>query len=300
MKSVLVVDDSAVDRKLAGGVLQQIELQVRFAENGREALELIEQSAPDLILTDLVMPEIDGLELVEQVRIRHPGMPVILMTAHGSEEAAVTALQKGAASYVPKKNLGRDLDETVQNVLSLASKQRAESQILQNLTAVELQFELGHDLSELRPLILHMQGHLRQLKVCDESDVVRISTALQEALVNAIEHGNLELDSTLRERRDDAYAELGAERREQSPYKDRKVHLTVRISRDQADWIIRDEGNGFAPDTLPDPTDPENLQRVGGRGLLLIRTFMDDVSFNARANEIRMTKRRSAVDESVV
>jgi len=65
------------------------------------------------------------------------------------------------------------------------------------------------------------------------------------------------------------------------------MHLT----KDEATFIIRDEGAGFDPNDLPDPTAPENLIRASGRGILLIRTFMDDVCFNDKGNEITMVKR---------
>jgi len=299
MATVLVVDDSAVDRKLAGGCLRACGFDVEYAENGAEALELIEQHLPDIVLTDLVMPEVDGLELVSQIKKSYRSLPVILMTAHGNEEIAVTALKTGAANYVPKKNLSRDLEETVLNVLSVAQMEQAEQLVFDSLSRVELTFELGNDLAALRPLIAYMQSQMRQLHLCEESDVIRISSALQEALVNAIEHGNLELDSALRELKDNTYSRLGTERRGLDPYKDRKVHVAAVFDRDQATWTIRDEGGGFDPQTLPDPTDPANLQRVSGRGLLLIRTFMDEVSFGGHANEIRMTKRRIRNGEPV-
>ncbi len=89
------------------------------------------------------------------------------------------------------------------------------------------------------------------------------------------------------------YVDLAKRRRSELPYSDRKVHLTASFSREEAIWTIRDEGRGFDPDAIPDPTDPTNLQRVSGRGLLLIRTFMDAVEFNPKANEIRMSKRRA-------
>lgn len=293
MTIVLIVDDSVVDRKLAGGCLKNCDLEVAFACDGREALELMADDLPDVVVTDLQMPEVDGLELVKQIRKLHRQIPVILMTAHGNEEVAVSALKAGAASYVPKKNLSRDLEETVNSVLSVASSERAEQQILESLSSVSMRFELSNEIAALRPLIMVMQGHMRQLGVCDESDIVRVSTALQEALVNAIEHGNLELDSTLRELKDNTYQKLGDERRMQEPYAGRKVHVTAEFDRDGCRWTIRDEGQGFNPDSLPDPRDPANLQRVSGRGLLLIRTFMDEVSFNENASEITMFRKRT-------
>jgi CheY-like chemotaxis protein len=298
MKTILIVDDSAVDRTLAGGCLKDSDFQILYAKSGDEALLTIGQTHVDLVLTDLVMPGVDGLELVERIRKQHRGIPVVLMTAHGNEEIAVKALKAGAASYVPKKNLARDLSETIDGVIAVALSERAEMEILESLTEVKLRFELGNDLKTLRPLIKLMQGHLRQLGTFDETDVIRVSTALQEALINAIEHGNLELDSKLRELRDNTYPKLGAERRMQSPYCDRKVIVACHLSRDEASWSIRDEGPGFDPGLLPDPRDPANLQRVSGRGLLLIRTFMDEVDFSAHANEIRMVKRRCVADSA--
>ena len=82
-------------------------MKVLYAENGREALTRLQEQAPDLVLTDLHMPEMDGLELVVEVRKSCPLVPIILMTAFGSEEIAIQALQKGAASYVPKRNLAQ-------------------------------------------------------------------------------------------------------------------------------------------------------------------------------------------------
>jgi len=294
MTTVLIVDDSVVDRKLAGRCLKDCELEVAFACDGREALDLIADDQPDLVVTDLQMPEVDGLELVKQIRNQYRQIPVILMTAHGSEEVAVSALDAGAASYVPKKNLSRDLKETVHSVLSVASSERAEQQILKSLNSVKLDFVLGNDITTLRPLIMLMQSHIRQLGICHESDIVRISTAVQEALINAVEHGNLELDSTLRELKDNSYQKLGNERRKQEPYASRKTYVTSEFNREGCRWTIRDEGRGFDPDSLPDPRDPANLQRVSGRGLLLIRTFMDEVTFNDSASEITMFRKCSA------
>ena len=107
---VLVVDDSAMDRHLAGSIIQKMgNCQASFAENGVEALAMMQQTKFDLVLTDMLMPEMDGLELVQAIRSKYPMIPVILMTAHGSEELAVQALHAGAASYVPKRDLANDL-----------------------------------------------------------------------------------------------------------------------------------------------------------------------------------------------
>ena len=83
-------------------------------------------------------------------------------------------------------------------------------------------------------------------------------------------------------------------RRTEAPYRDRRVHFRVKLSPAEVAYTVRDEGPGFDPTKLPDPFDPSNLERIGGRGLLLIRTFMDHVKHNERGNEITLVKQRDA------
>jgi CheY-like chemotaxis protein/anti-sigma regulatory factor (Ser/Thr protein kinase) len=291
---VLVVDDSAIDRFVAGTLLEEHSgWSAVFAEDGREALDILKQEVPDLVLTDLQMPEINGLELVEAIRRDYPFVPVILMTAHGSEDIAGAAMQKGASSYVPKKNLARDLVQTVESVLGIARSSRNLQQVMECIAVTEASFILANDPARLQPLIGYFQDLMFQMKIVDKSGLIRVGTALHEALVNAIEHGNLELRSELRDIDDrKAYQLMLVQRRDESPYRDRRLHLHAKFSHAEAVYHIRDEGPGFDTSKLPDPTNPANLENVSGRGLYLIRTFMDEVKFNSAGNEITLIKRR--------
>ena len=126
MPTVLIVDDSAVDRRLAGGLLEKHEWDVRYAAGGKEALAQLAGQLPDVVLTDLHMPELNGLELVAAVKKDYPQVPVILMTAIGSEEVAAQALREGAASYVPKRRLAADLLPTLDRILAGSLDDRAQ------------------------------------------------------------------------------------------------------------------------------------------------------------------------------
>jgi CheY-like chemotaxis protein/anti-sigma regulatory factor (Ser/Thr protein kinase) len=292
MATVLVVDDNPVDRHLAVSLLEKTPgMKAEQAGNGRAALEVIRNRQPDLVLTDLVMPEMDGLTLVQEIRSNFPLVPVILMTAFGSEEIAIQALQKGAASYVPKPNLAKDLAETVESVLALSQADHNQQRLLECLTQTQSEFLLDNDPSLIPPLIGYLQENLSRMKLCDEIGRIRVSVALQEALINAIHHGNLEVSSELREKDDKAYLQLIEDRRRHKDYRSRRVYVSARESPAEAVYTIRDEGPGFDPSRLPDPTDPANLERVAGRGLLLIRTFMDEVYHNEKGNQITMIKR---------
>ena len=301
MASALVVDDSATERCLTGHILDTgTDVTVLYAADGAEALDVIEREAPAVVITDLQMPRMDGLTLVGEIRSSYPFVPVILMTAFGSEDIAVKALKAGATSYVPKENLKEDLADTVKRVLEIAEPHRRNQVLLKGLANMELSFVLGNEPDTTRLLISHLQEPLVPIGLCDESGRMRVAMALGEALRNAVCHGNLELSSELRKDTCALYEQLADERLRQSPYCDRKVYVTAKVSPDEAVYVIRDEGNGFDPSALPDPNDPMNLEKLCGRGVMLMRAFMDDVTFNETGNEVTIVKRRreSAADQS--
>lgn len=291
---ILVVDDSPIDRHLAGSLLaRQESYRVVFAENGAEALEVLQRCQPDLIVTDLQMPELDGLQLVEAVRRSWPSIPTILMTGHGSEEIACRALKQGAASYVTKRTLANDLFDTVREVLAIAHSSRLKMRLGAFWQASEFHFRLDNDTALISPLVQYLQQATESLIGADETETLQLGVALQEALRNAMHHGNLELNSELRRQSSETYYSEAMRRRQLAPYRGRMVHVRFRETPSMAEYTIRDEGPGFDPSAVADPLDPANLSKPSGRGLFLIRTFMAEVRFNSQGNEITMVHQRS-------
>ena len=108
----------------------------------------------------------------------------------------------------------------------------------------------------------------------DTDEALNVGLAMREAVINAMVHGN-----------------------GQDP--DLKVHISLSTNATQLEAVIRDEGAGFDPNAEPDPTADENLLNTSGRGLLLMRAFVDDVQFAPRAErgmKITLTKKRSTTD----
>ena len=97
---VLVVDDEASMRRVLEIMLQKMGHETRAARNGQEALALAQQESFDLVLTDLRMPEMDGLALLDALRTQKVEAPVILLTAYGTVESAVQAMKLGAYDYI--------------------------------------------------------------------------------------------------------------------------------------------------------------------------------------------------------
>lgn len=295
MPKILVVDDTPLEREIAAQILRTVDgWTVYTAEGGENALLMLRDTPVDVIVTDLQMPDVDGLGLLEAVHESFPHIPLIIMTARGSEEIAVNALQKGAASYVPKSHLLRDLVSTVSSVLTHLARDLSEARLMSGMTRRHATFRIPNDSSLIPQAVSYVQSVLDEFSLCDERDRVRIGVAVEEAMVNALVHGNLGVSSELRERGDDSFSRLCELRRTQEPYCHRQITLDIRAETDEMTLTIRDEGEGFDVDALPDPTDIENLARCSGRGILLMRSFLDDVRYNEKGNEVTMVKRRRA------
>lgn len=295
-KKFLIVDDSAMERALISGLLKRHwpYCEIFEASDGIEGLQTVENEMPDVVLTDLCMPRSGGLELLTALREKMCLVPVVIMSGMGNEEAAMAALNAGASSYVPKLRLPQLLVPTIGTVMELAATHHNRRRVIGCLRNMDLRFELDNDNSLVGPMIKYLEDHIGSLRLCDEHELVRIGVALHESMSNAINHGNLELDSELRQEDERIYYELAEARKLMWPFCDRRVHVFASLNNDHVRFVIRDEGPGFNHQKVRDPLQEENMDRVGGRGLLLIRSFMDDVSYNSAGNEITLVKYTSA------
>ncbi|MHB8898024.1 MAG: ATP-binding protein [Thermoguttaceae bacterium] len=295
MPNVLVVDDSAVDRVFVRGLLaRDDDVTVTAVANGREALRAMEEETPDLVVTDLLMPEIDGLMVVEAIKHRWPAVPVVLMTSRGNEEIASEALKRGAAGYVAKGRMETDLPHTVHNLLNIAASRADFGYVMGRISSAQFSLTMGNDWKRINTLVKFFQDGVAHMGLFDQTDRTRLGVALTEALLNAIFHGNLAVSSQLREQGLNLFFDQVKERSQEQPYCDRRVFVDARWTREACEFTIRDEGDGFDVASLPDPTDPENLVRASGRGVLLMQMFMSEVHFNPKGNEVRLVKRTEA------
>ena len=102
METILIVDDEKNYLRVLSAVLEDEGYEILTALSGQEALEIQKASDLDLVLTDMKMPGMDGIKLLENIKAIDPDLPVIMMTAHGTVDKAVEAMQKGAYSYILK------------------------------------------------------------------------------------------------------------------------------------------------------------------------------------------------------
>ncbi len=121
---LLIVDDEERMRRVLELMLARLGYEVVTADNGRAALDLLEQTSVDLILTDLRMPEMDGLALLQALRARGDETPAIVITAYGTVETAVAAMKQGASDYIIRPFEKETVELAIQRALSFGQVQR--------------------------------------------------------------------------------------------------------------------------------------------------------------------------------
>ena len=296
MLHVLVIDDagelrSATERLLTSGK----KFTAGFASNADETQSALATTTAAVVINmaaDAKVTDVIGI-----IRKDHPYIPILLISSKGHERAAYAALKKGASSYVPHDLLEEELLPTLKDLLEYSQSQYCHVRMLEQMAEVHCKFVLENDRSLIPPLVGYLQEHIRRADICDAAELTRVGIALDEALSNALHHGNLELKSDLRERGDE-YQKLAAKRIGEKPYCDRQLRVEATITHQVAEIMIHDDGPGFDPASLPDPRDPANLEKVSGRGVLLMRTFMDDVSFNEKGNCVVLRKYKNPLNKS--
>ena len=123
-KRVLVVDDERNLCDVLSMLLTDDGYEVATAANGREALECMEREPPDLVISDLKMPEVDGLELLTALKGSGRGIPLVMITAYGSIETAVEVMKRGAADFITKPFNKDVIRHVVHNVLKTEDLKR--------------------------------------------------------------------------------------------------------------------------------------------------------------------------------
>ncbi|MEM1226768.1 MAG: ATP-binding protein [Planctomycetota bacterium] len=306
---ILIVESDAVLRGRMVELFTQAGMETIDVANHDDAMPNLDETSVSLLLTELPRApletsnssEIDAartagaLGWVRRIRSVAPSLPIVLTTSEEADPAACEALLQGAASYVPKKQADATLVETVEQVLQVSQNAKQATDVDECVAQMKLTLILPSHESMVPAIIAKLEAAVGPLNLFDEMIWTQVAMALDEAILNAMIHGNLEVDSELREQGDgQAYWDQIQLRRDQPAYGDRRTEVSLTATRSQAVFVIKDQGPGFDAATLPDPTDPANLESIGGRGLLLINAFMDEVHHNEQGNELTMIKRKAA------
>jgi len=149
MDTILIVDDEKNYPLILSAVLQEEGFETLAANSGEEALDVLTHSDVDLVLTDMKMPKMDGIELLQRIKQTDPELPVIMMTAYGTVEKAVEAMQKGAYNYILKPF---DNEQLILYVDKAVAMYRVVKENRRLRSAVASQYGFGNLIGKSKPM----------------------------------------------------------------------------------------------------------------------------------------------------
>ncbi|MCI0490800.1 MAG: response regulator [Blastocatellia bacterium] len=271
--TLLIAEDNSIIRKIFKEALETDGYRVLDAGTGTEALELIKQEAVDVLLTDVKMPEMDGIELLERAREVNPDLRAIVITGDNTSNTIISAFRNHACDLLLKPFSVNELRETVG--AALQRPLRCELEIV-SAKPDWIEIQAPCDLKAVEPIerfLADLQGNLPQ------ETREAISSVFREMLNNAIEHGG-KCDPT------------------------QKVEVKyIRLKR-AIIYSIRDPGEGFdlskiehAAVANPEDDPFHHLEirrkkgiRPGGFGILMAAQSIDELIYNEKHNEIMFVK----------
>lgn len=265
-RRVLVVDDEPMVLDVLTRYLRRQGLEAIPAGDGREALRLFSQAPCDLVISDLRMPGMDGLQLLHAIKGLNPRVPFIFISGYGDVPTVVEALKAGAENFLTKPLEMEVLTKVVAQSLSLATTQAQPMLQMARMRQIT-QLEAPSRFENIRELV----SQITQSAICvgyAQNDLDNnLKLALVEALTNAMEHGNHWDENRL-------------------------VRLESDLTSERLKVTIEDEGLGFDFCALADPTCGEQLLSERGRGVFLMRAIMDEVCYNPAGNRLTLVKHR--------
>lgn len=296
-KSVLIVDDEAIIRNVLQRKLEQTTTyNVHTADDGDVGLEIFKQEKVDLVITDLLMPRMNGIEMLRELKGIEPGVPVIIITGYGTLEDAIEAIHLGAEDFITKPFDINHVLETIDKTFRKLAEETDQREVIKFIANENIQLEVPTNIDLLNTVINYIFSHLKARWLVSDEDLHDVKVCLYEALTNAFEHGNLGISGTkkneLLKQSQQAWREYLVERCASTECQAARIHIRLEISEEQMAVTVRDEGSGFDHRSRMQETDTEEIFRVHGRGLLLIQSLMDELEFSDAGNQLKMIKHR--------
>lgn len=293
MSEILVVDDSVTQATVIASILHGHGVAVRTAANGLEALHALREKKSDLVVTDMQMPEMNGVELIRQMRREMPLVPAVLVTAYGNEDLAAEALGVGAANYISKDHIEILLPEIVGRVTEFGRANSESLDLKGALTRGSIEFLLDCSIERITPMVCLLLRMMAAMNVLHTGERIRIAEALSYLILHSIIHGNLGepvLASPLGI--DAAISLVEAKRQDESLRADTERNVTVQldVGAREARFVVTHQGDGQSIHHAPLPGTPQSFSDERSRGMLLLTSVMDEVFIDSATGEVTLVK----------
>ena len=291
---VLIVEDDAPSRNFLKDTMESQGYKTYVSENGLLGLKAFKKFAPDLVLSDIRMPKMDGLQLLQEIRKIDRRTFVVMTTAFGSEDYAIKALRLRANNYLKKPLRHKELLALLKKYAEIVERRSKRKKPPKKEEKLKSSLKISNDISVIPEIV---DGLIRATgDALDETDKQDTCLSLVELLTNAIEHGNLGITREEKSKAlDDGLAGLYSlynKRMKNSSIAARKVKIDYNLSDTFCEWRITDAGKGFDWKTFLNQlnSDPFGMEC---KGLFICEFHLDDLKFLGKGNVVRARKLRS-------
>ncbi|GAB4483476.1 MAG: ATP-binding protein [Thermodesulfovibrionales bacterium] len=289
--TTLVVDDEKPIRDTLCAALEMNGYPTIQAADGSVALEVFRNEQPALIVTDIQMPNMNGLELLRAVKKEAPDTCVVIMTGYGTEETAIDAIRFGASNYLKKPINLHEFIYAMSVLADFIVNRKISEFDCRSISREQRTVVIGNDLRRIYAVVYE----LTKTASCHVADIDSVRIGLLEMITNAIEHGNLgityaEKQTAIRQGR---LQDLYRERSLEPGRRDSRVTIFSDFTPERVIFTVKDEGVGFEWKQVLEGK--QDIMDLNGRGIFLTTLYMDEVIYNIDGNEVTLVKNLAAV-----
>ena len=287
---ILIVEDDLASSEMLRLSLEKEGYTCYMAYNGNQALEMHTEHKPDLIISDVRMPEMDGIELLERLRSIEEESIIIIVTGHSNEGLALRSLELGANNYIKKPISLSELKLIIRRYSNILESKSMSKQLPELIEDRTLTLQLPTNTHIIASVIDYFQDKIGYFYTAKQ--LFQIELGLTELITNAIEHGNLAIskeDKSLA-LKDNTLECLYEERLKDKTLAERTATIVFKQTKTYCSWLITDQGKGFSWKSLPNPTHLSHIGELHGRGVFLSKLQFDELEYFGTGNSVLVTK----------
>jgi len=271
---VLLVDDNEDVLNTLSAILKELRLTPVAVSDGVEAMKVINSQKIDLIITDLMMPNMDGFEFIQNARQVNANIPIAVISGFAGGKNVVDALSLGAYNFITKPFTVREIENVIKRGLRLREFSLGTHRLTQGIKNTT-EMELPSFTHLLPSAVLYIVRECQWRGIENENVLANISVCIDELINNALVHGN-DMDEL------------------------KKIKIKLVFDQKEFSLSIEDEGEGFDYKEILSAFAGRDSGLPTKRGLFIVNYLMDEVSFNEKGNIVTMVKRLKSEEKRVL
>ncbi|HEB33371.1 MAG TPA: response regulator [Spirochaetes bacterium] len=290
MKKILIVEDEYPVRDVLKIALSENGYMVYEAENGKKGVQMFIDCVPDIVLTDVKMPGISGIEVTKRIKEKQADADVVIMTGYGSEELVIEAIRAGATNYLKKPVSFDELFNILDHIIFKRENRKRFKVIKDGVIYEKKTVTLNNEIEKVWGIVNQVLYNIPAF--LGERTIEGLKLGLYEILVNAIEHGNLGITAEEKEKslKNNSYSDLLTSRLNMAREKKKIVTIHSLFEGKKLTIEIIDQGGGFNHKERRSLSDSETIMGIHGRGIVLTSLYYDKLEFKDTGNIVILEK----------